>query len=562
MDRGKPDIHDDFERCDANESKQVAEKPIKGSVHPLPEGVQTLGQYMVGNVLTRKDTVFSWIGVAVMFFVVMIPTVNQTILAYFTTELKQDCGLTIAQYGLLSGYANGLVYAFASLILGYCVDHLNWPRTWLLVAANVLLAGMYVLEGMATNFGMLLAAVMIAAVGGSVHLTMSVSLVSDLLPPNRVSLGQAFIFTGEAVAVVLAGNLSYAFKSHGISWRAAPLGLAVAAFLVAVAIAVLIREPKKGCFIVQKAQANGGSGAQEFKLGEALAYMANMRTFWMITVGLGIRMNAGHLVLGYMPPFQAIMFPKEAALDATFATIVGVFAFLSSVIIGAICEMQIQKRPWMALYTGAFGGVIGGAFFVLSIWARPIAKQHSGYALMLVCVALGALFANGATGPLAALMTLILPPEIKSFGLSVFEFVSFLLGPMYSVVMAVGLQAISARNQKRYSGVSIDGTGPSSKLTANKRTLVAACIMLAIGLVAALVGGAIFFLWASWGIRHDIAKQKRRADGTAEAERVPRRRKVLLWLGIALLLVLVFFLLIISLIASFNPNTVQSQHHG
>ena len=59
---------------------------------------------------------------------------------------------------------------------------------------------------------------------------------------------------------------------------------------------------------------------------------------------------------------------------------------------------------------------------------------------MLVCMALGALFANGATGPLAALMTLILPPEIKSFGLSVFEFVSFLLGPMYSVVMGVGLQ--------------------------------------------------------------------------------------------------------------------------
>ena len=51
---------------------------------------------------------------------------------------------------------------------------------------------------------------------------------------------------------MLAGNLSYAFKAHGISWRAAPLGLAVAAFLVAVAIAVLIREPKKGRFIVQK----------------------------------------------------------------------------------------------------------------------------------------------------------------------------------------------------------------------------------------------------------------------------------------------------------------------
>lgn len=67
------------------------------------------------------------------------------------------------------------------------------------------------------------------------------------------------------------------------------------------------------------------------------------------------------------------------------------------------------------------------------------------------------------------------------------------------------MQAIAARNQRRYSGVSIDGTGPSSKLAADKRTFVAACIMLAIGLVAALIGSAIFFLWASWGIRHDIA---------------------------------------------------------
>ena len=65
------------------------------------------------------------------------------------------------------------------------------------------------------------------------------------------SLGQALIFTGEAIAVILGGNLASAFKIQNISWRAAPLGLAVTAFLVAVAIAVFIREPKKGRFIVQ-----------------------------------------------------------------------------------------------------------------------------------------------------------------------------------------------------------------------------------------------------------------------------------------------------------------------
>ena len=102
-------------------------------------------------------------------------------------------------------------------------------------------------------------------------------------------------------------------------------------------------------------------------------------------------MNAAHLLLGYMPPFQGILFPvgfsppsrvhvclpcmccspstavsiglcsilqsliaclgaaqQYKALDATFATIVGVCAFASSVIIGWICEVS---SPLLHKYT-------------------------------------------------------------------------------------------------------------------------------------------------------------------------------------------------------------------
>ena len=62
------------------------------------------------------------------------------------------------------------------------------------------------------------------------------------------------------------------------------------------------------------------------------------------------------------------------------------------------------------------------------------------YALMLFCMGVGALLANGASGPLAALLTLLLPPEIKSFALSVHEFATYLIGPMFGVIMGVGLQ--------------------------------------------------------------------------------------------------------------------------
>ena len=41
-------------------------------------------------------------------------------------------------------------------------------------------------------------------------------------------------------------------------------------------------------------------------------------------------------------------------------------------------QKNIKKRPWMALYTGAFGGLIGAVFFLISIWAKFISRQHGG----------------------------------------------------------------------------------------------------------------------------------------------------------------------------------------
>jgi hypothetical protein len=65
------------------------------------------------------------------------------------------------------------------------------------------------------------------------------------------SLAQALLFTGEAVAVVLGGNLAYAFKQTGKTWRGIPFGLAAASLVIAIAVAFGIREPPKGKFIIK-----------------------------------------------------------------------------------------------------------------------------------------------------------------------------------------------------------------------------------------------------------------------------------------------------------------------
>ena len=65
-------------------------------------------------------------------------------------------------------------------------------------------------------------------------------------------------------------------------------------------------------------------------------------------------------------------------------------------------------------------------------------------------------------------------------------------------------QAFAKKNVARFSGVSPEGTGPSSNLDGGKKTFVFAMVVLCVGLILAILGSAVFFLWASWGVRHDI----------------------------------------------------------
>ena len=49
---------------------------------------KTLGPFVVGLKQTRREQIAAWYGVAALFFVVLVPTLNSTILAYFTSSVR------------------------------------------------------------------------------------------------------------------------------------------------------------------------------------------------------------------------------------------------------------------------------------------------------------------------------------------------------------------------------------------------------------------------------------------------------------------------------------------
>lgn len=63
--------------------------------------------------------------------------------------------------------------------------------------------------------------------------------------------------------------------------------------------------------------------------------------------------------------------------------------------------------------------------------------------MMLVCLGLGALLAQGPIGPMNGELAATLPEHMKNFGLSLYVFCQDLLQPCYVAIVGVGLQVIA-----------------------------------------------------------------------------------------------------------------------
>jgi len=68
-----------------------------------------------------------------------------------------------------------------------------------------------------------------------------------------------------------------------------------------------------------------------------------------------------------------------------------------------------------------------------------LAPLHRRYGLFLTCLALSILFSEGWIGPVTCLVTLILPPEIKAFGVSLWSALANIIMPAGNVLFGIYL---------------------------------------------------------------------------------------------------------------------------
>lgn len=125
------------------------------------------------------------IAVALLFTNYFLAQYDKFILSYFQSEVIASLNITLSEYGILSGYATGIVYALLAIPVAYLADYTGY-RVWILFASAIWWSLCVIFQGLSHNFWQILLARIGMGIGQAPVEALSISLISDLVDTKWV----------------------------------------------------------------------------------------------------------------------------------------------------------------------------------------------------------------------------------------------------------------------------------------------------------------------------------------------------------------------------------------
>lgn len=351
---------------------------------------------------------WAMIGIVSMLFVVSM--VDRFTLGLLVEPLKADLRLSDVQVGLLIGPAFAIFYGAMSLPLARVADTGN--RVSLIVCGVVLWSACTIISGFTTSFTILLLLRIGLAMGEAALTPATFSLIADLLPPHRRTLGGAvyngfgmagasgaYIIGSSAIAAALALQANGYFASRA-TWQAVLIIIGCPGLLLILIFAVVARNPPR-------ATVTGEADATSF--ADVLRYMRSKG--WMypgLFLGAGCMQFGVNGFLAWVPTYLSRTY-GISAIDAgrLFGTY-NVVAFIGgSFAVPVIGSWVARRRSDGIVIVTMTCSILSAISFVISV-------LQTSPSAFLIFAFLGMIFGVGAAANIVASLHFYSPPQMRA----------------------------------------------------------------------------------------------------------------------------------------------------
>jgi MFS family permease len=350
----------------------------------------------------------AYFGLGALCLINLLNYTDRYILAGVMNELQKAFTLNDTQGGQLATIFM-VVYMCASPLGGFLGDRM--PRRILIGISVLVWSGATIGSGLATSFGLLLAARAITGIGEAGYGTVAPSVISDLFKQERRSRMLAYFYTamplGAAIGFVVGGMMEQEWH-HAFFVGGAPgllLGL----------LAFFLPEPKRGAM-------DEGPAPQPVPFLEGVAALRTNGRYWLVVAGLTLMtFSIGGLSI-WMPKYLSAergFTSGEAGLALGATTVIG--GLVGTLAGGVFGDRLEKKSPGGGVLLSAFGLLSAAPFMV-----GAVLLENKGALLACLLLAQVCIFLNN--GPLNAAIVNVVSPSLRAFAFGISMLVLHLLG--------------------------------------------------------------------------------------------------------------------------------------
>lgn len=187
----------------------------------------------------------SWVVLFTLTTVYVLNFLDRSLLGILAKPIEDTLHISDGQIGLIGGLYFAIFYCFIAIPVGWLADRTS--RVGVLSIACAIWSAATSFCGFAASYPQLVMARMLVGVGEAGGVPPSYAIITDSFPPGRRGIGFGTYNLGPpigaALGIAFGGSIAAAFN-----WRTAFIAIGAVGVVAAIAVRLIVREPKQGAF--------------------------------------------------------------------------------------------------------------------------------------------------------------------------------------------------------------------------------------------------------------------------------------------------------------------------